>query len=91
MYLHIGQGQVVPFDDIIGIFDMDTTTYSKISREFLNTAQKKGQMTTVGSDIPKSFLLCSEGKTEDSESERVYLTQLGTPALRMRSETFSVE
>ena len=85
MYLHIGQGQVVPFDKIIGIFDMDSTTYSKTTREFLNSAQDSGQVTVVGEDIPKSFILC-----EDS-SQKVFLTQLGTAALRARSETFSIE
>ena len=91
MYLHIGQGQVVPFDEIIGIFDLDTTTYSKTSREFLNAAERRGQVVTVGSDIPKSFLLCSGGGTEEEDNQKVYLTQLGTPALRMRSGTFSIE
>ena len=36
MYLHLGQDTVVKKKDIIGIFDMDTTTVSKISRDYLN-------------------------------------------------------
>ena len=29
MYLHLGQDTVVTLDEIIGIFDLDTTTVSK--------------------------------------------------------------
>ena len=85
MYLHIGQDTVVPFEDIIGIFDLDRATSSRTSREFLERAQRDGQITTVGTDIPKSFLVCGDGR------QRVYLTQLGTAALRARSESFSIE
>ena len=38
MYLHLGQSVVVPFRDVIGIFDLDTTTDSRITREFLKRA-----------------------------------------------------
>ena len=85
MYLHIGQDTVVPYDQVIGIFDLDSTTCSKDSREFLNRAQKDGQVTAVGADIPKAFVLCG------GEGQRVYITQLGTAALRVRSESFSIE
>ena len=42
MYLHIGNGVSVKKRDIIGIFDLDTSTVSKISREFINNANKEG-------------------------------------------------
>ena len=32
MYLHLGQSVVVPFRDVIGIFDLDTTTDSRAER-----------------------------------------------------------
>ncbi len=85
MYLHIGQDTVVPYDQVIGIFDLDSTTYSRDSRDFLNAAQKNGELTTVGSDIPKAFVLCG------GDSQQVYITRLGTAALKVRSETFSIE
>lgn len=59
MYLNIGQNEVVYAADLIGIFDLDKTTVVKSAREFLNTAEKKGRLSTVGSDLPRSFLLCA--------------------------------
>ena len=35
MYLHIGNNKNVKLSDIVGIFDLETTTISKITRDFL--------------------------------------------------------
>lgn len=40
MYLHLGQDTVVRTSDIIGIFDMDTSTISKTTRSILQPAKK---------------------------------------------------
>lgn len=58
MYLHIGQDTVVRLDEVVGVFDMDNTTVSQPTRGFLQMAEKAGQVTTVGTDLPKSFIVC---------------------------------
>ena len=58
MYLHIGASVVIPEQDVLGIFDLDNTTSSRITRNFLAQAQQAGQVIPVGEDLPKSFLLC---------------------------------
>jgi len=86
MYLHLGQSVVVPFGDIIGIFDLDNTTASWRTRDFLARAEREGRVVSVGEDLPKAFLLC-----RDREGEvMVYLTQLSpaTLAKRFLSDTF---
>ena len=47
MYLHLGMDKVITFDEIIGIFDLDSTTISKHTRKFLNKAEKNGECVTV--------------------------------------------
>ena len=47
MYLHLGEGTIVKTKDIIGIFDLDTTTVMKSSRTFLNVAEKEKRAVTV--------------------------------------------
>ena len=82
MYLNIGASVVIPQDDILGIFDLDNTTWSKHTRNFLAQAEKLGQVTSAGDDLPKSFLLCQgkEGKVT------VYLSQLSPATLIRRLE-----
>ena len=51
MYLHLGQSVVVPFRDIIGIFDLDTATSSRLTREFLQRAEREGELVDVTMDF----------------------------------------
>ena len=51
MYLHLGMDKVITFDEIIGIFDLDTTTVSKSTRNYLAKAEKAGIVENVCYDI----------------------------------------
>ena len=41
MYIHLGMGVVVREEDVVGIFDMENTTVSGATRDFLKRAQKR--------------------------------------------------
>lgn len=82
MYLHLGQNVMVPFDEIVGIFDLDNTTWSHRTRRFLERAETRGQVITVGDDLPRSFVLC---QTKEGDSQ-VYISQVNTATLIRRVE-----
>ena len=82
MYLYLGQSVMVPEEAVVGIFDLDNTSWSYRTRSFLERAEQEGRVTMVGSDLPRSFVRCREG----SGPPRVYLTQLSAAALRSRAE-----
>ena len=79
MYLSIGADFAVRDRSILGIFDLDNTSYSKHSRNFLREAEKQGEVVTITEDLPKSFVL-----TEEYGMNRVYLTQFNSVALEKR-------
>ena len=79
MYIPIGSDMSVREKNIIGIFDLDNTTYSKHTRKFLAQAEENGQVVTVADDLPKSFLLTSE-----YGMDRVYLCQFNAATLEKR-------
>ncbi len=87
MYLHIGQNVIIPFQDVVGLFDLDNTSASRLTRSFLERAEKEGRLVNVSDDLPRSFVLCSgqEGPPV------VYLCQLSTAALLRRAENNSFE
>ena len=94
MYLHLGQSVVVPFKDVIGIFDLDNTTSSHITRTFLNGAQREGKVKSVGEELPKSFTVCTETHTirkkrtlKKRDQTKIYISQLATATLRGRGES----
>ena len=64
--LNVGGGLSVPQDDIIGIFDMDTATVSPITKQFLNTAQSFGDVTAIGEELPKSFIVVGRAPSGDA-------------------------
>ena len=59
MYLHLGQDTVIKMEEIIGIFDLETSTISKITRKYLADAEKAGQVVNVSMEMPKTFVICS--------------------------------
>ena len=61
MYLTLGQ-KIVKERDVVGIFDLDTATVSKRTRDFLSRAEKNGEVELLSGDLPRSFLLLSEHK-----------------------------
>lgn len=78
MYLSIGNDMAVRESSIIGIFDMDNTTTSKRTRDFLNAAEKEGQVVPCD-DLPKSFVL-----TWEYGMNKVHLTSLSSATLDKR-------
>ena len=78
MYLSIGNDMAVRDRSIIGIFDLDNTSVSKRTQQFLNQAEKEGQVVPCD-DLPKSFVL-----TAEYGMNRLYLTSLSTSTLEKR-------
>ena len=78
MYLNIGNDMAVREQSIIGIFDLDNTSISKRTREFLNQSENEGQVVPCD-DLPKSFIL-----TDEYGMQRIFLTSLSASTLEKR-------
>lgn len=57
MFLHVGNNKNIRIKDVVGIFDMDRTTVSAVTRKFLSGKQKEFLVESASFDIPKSFIL----------------------------------
>ncbi len=82
MYLHLGKGSVIDTADIIGIFDLDISSQSHLTRAFLAAAEKAGAVINAAEDIPKSFVAA-----ERDGVRRVYLSQMSSATLLKRAES----
>ena len=78
VFLHAGQGKSLRSKNIIGIFDMDESTVSGITRDYLSKMQKKKMVVNITTDIPKSFILY--GKKNEREPV-AYISQLSAGTL----------
>ncbi len=82
MYIHLGQETVVKDEEIIGIFDLDSSTVSKHTRKFLNLAEKRKEVINVSFELPKSFVLCNKDK-----KNKVYISQISSATLLKRTNS----
>lgn len=80
MYLYLGQDTVINTDEIIGIFDLENTSMSRLTKAFLAGAQKNGHIVEVSAEIPKSFVVCDK-----ADKTTVYLSQISPATLKKRS------
>lgn len=60
MFLFLGGDVIVPKKDVIGIFDIEECSVSRMTADYLNSCQKKGQVVYISQDMPKSFVVCTE-------------------------------
>jgi extracellular matrix regulatory protein B len=81
MYLHLGQETVVRIENVVGIFDIETTTLAKSTRKYLFNAQKNGKVINVSMEMPKSFVLCCNKKKQVT----IYITQISSSTLLKRT------
>ena len=82
MYLHLGDEVMAKNRQIIGIFDLDTATVTKTTRDFLAQAQKNGIVVNISENLPKSFVLY-----EENGEFKVFVSPLATATLRRRAQT----
>ena len=81
MFLHLGSDVVVNLSDVIAILDLDVTSTSKITREFLAVAEDEGFVVNVSEDdLPKSFVI-----TEIDKKSRVFVSPISTSTLLKRA------
>ena len=76
MYIHIGSNRIINDKHIIGIFDLDTTGVSDVTRKFLRRAEDDGRIAICDDELPKSAVLCDD--------DSVFLTRISSRVLAKR-------
>ena len=86
MFLHIGNGKSIRKNKIIGIFDLDTSTVSQITKNYINKMQKSGRLHYCDSDLPRSFIVY-----ENEKGQAMELSRISTSGLKIRTEASATE
>lgn len=82
MFLHLGNNYLVNTKDIIGIFDIENTSVSANTKEFLNFAAKNRRVVNCTYEMPKSFVVC----LDKDFTETVYISKMSCATLLKRSK-----
>ena len=86
MYLHVGNGITIRKKSIIGIFDLDSSTVSSITKKYIGKNQKEGNIVYGDYDLPRAFILHEE-KNGESEKYKIKLSRISSQGLRQRVES----
>ncbi|MBO4413874.1 MAG: DUF370 domain-containing protein [Clostridia bacterium] len=78
IWLHAGNGRTVAVRRIVGIFDMDTATVSDVTKNYLRKAESEGKTELIVEELPKSFIVTTDGMN--------YYSQISTSSLTGRAE-----
>ncbi|MCM8711920.1 DUF370 domain-containing protein [Clostridium sp. SYSU_GA19001] len=81
MFLHLGENVVVPIKDVIGIFDIETSTYGSDTSQFLRMAEEDGFIERITKEKPKSFVVA-----EVNKKSKIFLSPISSSTLGKRTE-----
>ena len=82
MYLHIGNGINIRKKDIIGIFDLDSSTVSSITKKYISKNEKEGNVRYEDTDLPRTFVLFENKNGE----HKIELSRISSQGLKIRAE-----
>ncbi|MBE6536640.1 MAG: DUF370 domain-containing protein [Ruminococcaceae bacterium] len=86
MYLHIGNGITVKKKSVIGIFDLDSSTVSSVTKKYINKNEKDGNIIYGDSDLPRTFVLHEE-ITDGTKKYKIKLSRISSQGLKIRAES----
>lgn len=75
MFLFLGGEITVKSKEVIGIFDIEECSVSRMTADYLNSCQKKGQVVYVSQDMPKSFVVCED---------KIYISNVSNDTINRR-------
>ena len=86
MFLHLGGDVVINTKSIVAIMDLETSSVSKITREFLKIATKNNDVININSyELPKSYVIC-----EEKGRKTVYVSPISSRTLNKRAESKNI-
>ena len=80
MFLHLGNDHIVNVREVVGIFDLEKSSVSKYTKDYLSNATKQGRVVNCTYELPKSCVVT----LDDELTERVYISQLACSTLAKR-------
>jgi len=79
MFLHLGENIVISIENIIGIFDLESSKYGSDTIQFLRLAEEDGFVERITNENPKSFVLA-----EVDNISKIYLSPISSTTLAKR-------
>ena len=93
MYTNAGNKEIIKNRRIIGIFDLETASFEKATRDWLAVSEKDGRIFYHGTELPLSVILAdqSEHKRAKNHRETVLILSQFTPKTLAKRSGLTLE
>ncbi len=75
MFLFIGGDTSIKSSDVVGIFNIEECSVSRVTADYLAACQKSGKIVDLTSDLPKSFIVTPQ---------KTYISNVSNDTIRKR-------
>lgn len=77
MFLFIGGEKTIKSSDVVGIFNIEECSVSRITADYLAACQKSGRIENLTYDLPKSFVVTAD---------KTYISNVSNDTIRKRAK-----
>ncbi len=77
MFLFIGGDTSIRASEVVGIFNIEECSVSRVTADYLAACQKSGKIADLTSDLPKSFIVTTS---------RTYISNVSNDTIRKRAK-----
>lgn len=90
MWIYLGGDFTINDKNILGVFDIENTSISQLTKDFLKHSEKEKNICYVSMNMPKSFVVCKCNRKKHSSKKdtdsTVYICTVSPQTLRKRAE-----
>ncbi len=78
MFLFLGGDTSIRSSDLVGIFNIEECSVSRITADYLAACQKSGKIVNLTYDLPKSFIVTTK---------KTYISNVSNDTIRKRANS----
>lgn len=90
MWVYLGESFTINDKNILGVFDIENTSISQLTKDFLRHSEKENNICYVSMNMPKSFVVCKHNikkhNSKKQSTETVYMCSVSPQTLKKRAQ-----
>lgn len=94
MWIYLGGDFTINDKNILGVFDIENTSISQLTKDFLKHSEKEKNICYVSVNMPKSFVVCKCNRKKHNrnkdENNIVYVCTVSPQTLKKRARNSEI-
>lgn len=94
MWIYLGGDFTINDKNILGVFDIENTSISQLTKDFLKHSEKENNICYVSMNMPKSFVVCKCNRKKHNSNKDtnniVYVCAVSPQTLKKRARNSEI-